>query len=141
MNTTTATRKRRTEETANIVSMSINITVPHTLPSSSLKLAWKLEPAQVALESLPRYLQDHITDHTSTMINMFNDVKKKKVGLSKFNENRKQERSEHTNLSEEHKNPLSGLKAVKVTETYEQFERIFMLLRQVGMFRSFLFSI
>ena len=53
------------------------------------------------------------------MLNLFDDVNKKEVGLTKFNENRKQERSEHTNLSEEHKNPLSGLKYVKVTETYE----------------------
>ena len=90
MNATTETRKRRMERTANIVITSVNFTVPHALPSSSLKLVLKFEPAQVALESLPQYLQDHITDHTSTMINMFNDVKKKKVGLSKFNENRKQ---------------------------------------------------
>ena len=36
------------------------------------------------------------------MLNLFDDVNKKEVGLTKFNENIKQERSEHTNLSEEH---------------------------------------
>ena len=95
MNTTTATRKRRTEETANIVSMSINIAVPHTLPSSSLKLAWKLEPEQVALESLSQDLQDHIADHTSTMLNLFDDVNKKEVILSKFN---KSENKNYVNI-------------------------------------------
>ena len=86
MNAATATRKRQTEGTANTVITSLDVAVPHALPSSSLKLASKIEPEQVALESLPQDLQDHIADHTSTMLNLFDDVKKKEVGLSKFNE-------------------------------------------------------
>ena len=86
MNANTSTRKRRTERTDNIVIKSVNVAVPHDLPSSSLRLALKLEPERVALESLPQDLQDHIADHTSTMLNLFDDVKKKEVGLSKFNE-------------------------------------------------------
>ena len=70
------------EGTANIVSTRVNVAVPHALTSSSLKL----KPARFALESLPQYLQDNIAGHTTTMLNLFDDVKKKEVGISKFNE-------------------------------------------------------
>ena len=77
MNVTEATRKRQTEGIANIFKASVNVTVLHTLPSSSMKLAPKLKPARIVLESLPQDLQDHIAGHTATMINLFNEVKKR----------------------------------------------------------------
>ena len=70
------------EGNANIVRLSFNVAVPHSLPSLSLKLAPKLEPAQVALESLQQYFQDHIAYHTATIPNLFSDVKNKEVGIS-----------------------------------------------------------
>ena len=75
MNAIAATRKRRIERTSNISKARVNVTVLHILPLSSLKLAQKLEPAQVTLESLPKDLQDHISGHTETMLNLFDDVK------------------------------------------------------------------
>ena len=108
MNATTATRKRRTEGTANIVSTSVNVAVPHALPSSSLKLAPKIEPARVALELLPQDLQDHIAGHTTNMLNLFNDVKKKEVGLSKFNEAENENGPNILTCLKSMKNPLSG---------------------------------
>ena len=53
MNATAATRKIRTEGTTNIVRASVNVLVLHALPSSNMKLAPKIEPARVALKSLP----------------------------------------------------------------------------------------
>ena len=44
MNATTATRNRQMEGTSNIFKGSVNVTILHALPSSSLKLAPKLEP-------------------------------------------------------------------------------------------------
>ena len=74
MNATTATRNTRMKGTANIVKASVNVAFLHALRSPSLELSPKLEPAQVALESLPKYLQDHIAGHTATMLNLFDDV-------------------------------------------------------------------
>ena len=84
MNATVATRKRRTDGTPNIVNTSVNVAVPHAFPSSSLKIAPKLKPARVALESLPQDLQYHISGHKAMMPNLFDDVKKKEVRISKF---------------------------------------------------------
>ena len=75
MNATAETRNRRTEGTANIVKSRMNVSVTHALPSSRLKLAPKLEPAQNALDSLPQDLQYHIAGHMATILNLFNDVK------------------------------------------------------------------
>ena len=66
----------RMEGTSNIFKGSFNVSVPHALPSSSLKLVPKLEPAHVALELLPQDLQDHIPGHTATMLKLFDDIKK-----------------------------------------------------------------
>ena len=74
MDATTKTRKRRMERIANIAKASVNVAFPHSFPSSILKLAPELEPARVALESLPQDVQNHITGHTATMINLFDDV-------------------------------------------------------------------
>ena len=89
MNATTAVIKIRMEGTANIVRTSANVAVPHALPSSSLKLAPKLEPARVALESLPKDLQDHIAGHTATMLNLFDGVKEKRGWNLQVQGNRK----------------------------------------------------
>ena len=86
MNATTATRNRRMEGTYNVCKGSFNVTFLHALPSSSLKLAPKLEPAHIELESLPQDLQYHIPSHMATMLNLFADIKEKQVGMSKFNE-------------------------------------------------------
>ena len=77
MNVTTKTRKIRKEWVFNIVRASVNIAVQHSLPCSSLKLAPKLKPAQILLQLLSHYLQGHITNNTKTMLNLFDDVKKK----------------------------------------------------------------
>ena len=77
MNATTATRNTRMKGTANIVKASVNVAVLHALRSPSLELAPKLEPAQVALESLPKYLQDHIVGHLAKILNLSDDIKKK----------------------------------------------------------------
>ena len=45
MNAIAATRKRRMEGTSKIFKARVNVTVPHALPSSSLKLVPRLEPA------------------------------------------------------------------------------------------------
>ena len=74
MNLTAETRKIWMERTSNIFKASVNVAVLHALPSSSLKLATKLKPTQVALESLPQDLQDHISGHTTMMLNIFDDV-------------------------------------------------------------------
>ena len=50
MNATAAKKKRNIEEIANIVKVSVNVSVPQALPYLSLKL----KPARVALESLPQ---------------------------------------------------------------------------------------
>ena len=76
-NATTATREKRTDGTANIISTSFNVAVPHALLSSNLKLALKLGPARVTLDSLPQDLQDHVACHTATMLNLFDGVNKK----------------------------------------------------------------
>ena len=51
-----------------------------------MKLAPKIEPSRVAVESLPQDLQHHIASHMATMLNLFDDVQKKEFGLSEFNE-------------------------------------------------------
>ena len=136
MNATTETRKRQTEGTANIVSTSVNVDVQHALPSSSLKLAPKTEPARVALESLPQDLQDHIDGHTTKMLNHFNDVKKKEVGLSKFNETENENDLNILTCLKSTKNHLSRSKAVKGTETYKQFETRMDTLLQIYKFKA-----
>ena len=50
MNAIAATRKRRIERTSEISKARVNVTVLHALPSSSLKLVTKLEPAQDAIK-------------------------------------------------------------------------------------------
>ena len=122
MNATTETRKIRTERTANIFITSVNVAIPHALPYSSQKITLKLEPARVALESLLQDVQDHIADHTSTILNLFDDVKRKEVGLSKFNKTENKNNMNIPTCLKSMKNPLSGLEAVKGTETYKQFE-------------------
>ena len=67
------------EGTANIGRVRVNVAFPHALLSSSMKLAMKLEPLWVALESLPQDLQDHIAGHTTTMLNLFNETKQKSI--------------------------------------------------------------
>ena len=110
------------EGTANIVIMSVNVAVPQALPSSSLKLAPKLKPARVALESLPQDLQDHIAGHTATMLNLFDDVMKNEVGLSKFNEKENENDLNIPTCLKSMRNPLSRSKAVKGMKTYKHFE-------------------
>ena len=65
---------------------SINVAVLHILPSLSLKLAPKLEPARFVLELLPQDVQDHNAGHMATIIKLFDDVKKKEVGIYNFKE-------------------------------------------------------
>ena len=118
MNATAATRNIWTEGTSNIIRASVNVAVPHTFPSSSLRLAPKIEPERAALDLLPQYLQDNISSHMATMLNLFDDVKKKEVGLSKFN---KTENGKDLNIPtflKIMKNPLNTSKDVKGTEKY-----------------------
>ena len=75
MNATAETRRRRMEEIAKIVKASVNVAFSHSLQSSSLKLASKLEPSRILLESLPQDLQNHIDGHKARMLNLFDDVK------------------------------------------------------------------
>ena len=122
INETAEKINRRTEGKANIFIVSVNVAVPHALPSSSMKIAPKLEPTRVALVPLPKYLQDHIASHMATMLNLFNDVKKKEVELSKFNKTENENDMNIPTFLKSMKNPLSGLKAVKGMDKYEQLE-------------------
>ena len=122
MNANAATRKRKTKGTANIIGAGVNVAVPHSLPSSNLKLAPKLEPAQVALELLPQDLHNHIASHTARMINLFGDVNKKWVGLSNFSKTENENNINIPTYLKSMKNHLSGSKAVKGTEMYKQLE-------------------
>ena len=111
-NAITATTKRRIERISNIFKVSVSVAVPHALPYLSLKL----EPARVALELLPQDLQDRIGGHTETILNLFDDIKKKEVGISKFNETENDNDLNIPTCLKIMKNPLSGSKAVKGTE-------------------------
>ena len=122
MNATAATRQRRTEGVAKIVKASVDVAVPHALQSSSHKLASKLEPAQSMLEFLPQDLQDQISSYMETMLNLFDDVKKKEVGISKFNKTENENNLNIPTCLKSMKNPLISSEAVKTTETYEQLE-------------------
>ena len=122
MNATAATRKRRTDGTPNIFKTSVNVAVPNVLPSLSMKFALKLKPARVAIELLPQDLQYPIAGHTATMLNLLDDVRKKEAGISKFNKTENDNDLNITTCLNIMKKPLSGSKAVKGTETYEQLE-------------------
>ena len=56
------------------------------------------------------------------MLNLFDDVKKKEVGLSKFNKTENENNLDIPTCLKSTKNHLSGLRAVKGTETYKQLE-------------------
>ena len=58
----------------------------------------------------------------ATMLNLFNDVKKKEVELSKFNKTENENDMNIPTFLKSMKNTLSGLKAVKGMDKYEQLE-------------------
>ena len=130
MNLNAATRKIQTEGKANISRASVNVTIPHSLPSSNLKLAPKLEPAQVSLELLPQDLQDHIASHTARIINLFNDIKKKWVVLSNFSKTENENNLNIPTCLKSMKNHLSGSKAIKGTEMYKNLDTSMYTLLQ-----------
>ena len=121
MNATVATRKRRTEGNATNANVSVNVAAPVFLPPPKVKLAPNLEPARAAIESLPtKTTQDHIAGLTAAMVRLFDDVKKKEAGLSKFEPSLNETDLTIPVCLRTMKNPLSGSKAVLGTEQYER---------------------
>ena len=74
------------------------------------------------LELLPQDVQYQNSGHTATIINLFDDVKKKEVGIYNFKETENENDLKIPTCLKSMRNLLSGSRSVKVTEAYKHLD-------------------